>query len=172
MTERVAPPMLFAWDGECMVPVGRYAQEADRYFVVGQRYRLAEHFERSQKSHNHMFAEVHEVWQNLPEHLVPLFPNEDALRKHALCRAGFCDVDTIVAPSKAFAVELLQKLRHKYDYATINDKVVTLMTAHSQKRMAANGKLFQAQKSAILEILAEMIGVTAQELADNTARAA
>ena len=52
-------PVNFRWDGEAMVPLN--PRLADRYYVVGETYRLEPREERSPNSHNHYFAAVHEA---------------------------------------------------------------------------------------------------------------
>jgi hypothetical protein len=168
----VAPPLAFRWEGDGFKPVGRYAQECDRYFTVGVVYRLVEHFDRSGLSHRHEFAELREAFDNLPEHLAELFPNAEALRKFCLVKAGFCDAKQVVCPSKAFAVDLHRQLSRDYDFAAVNGNVVTFFTAHSQSYRAMDRKTFQASKTAILDVLAGLLGTSPKALSDNAERAA
>jgi hypothetical protein len=174
MTDAIAPPILFRWDGSGMVPLpGRYAEEADRYFVIGRVYRMTEWLDRSDKSHKHEFAELREAFRNLPEHWARLFRTEDELRKYALCKAGFVDVKkTIVCPSKAFAADLYRQLAGDFDYAVIDGNAVILMKAESQKRHRTVRKRFQEQKSGVLAVLEDMLGLEPGALSRNAGRAA
>lgn len=169
---RVAPPIPFRWNGETMEPVGRFGREADRYYVVGETYRLAPHRERSDKSHGHLFAEIHEAWQNLPEPWATLFPTEDRLRKYALVMAGFRSEKVVVCPSRAFAAKLHRELIADYDWASVDGNVLTLFTADSQSYRSADRRAFQAQKDGVLAVLAGLIGTTPETLASNAGRAA
>jgi hypothetical protein len=176
MTDEVAPPIRFRWLGDHMEPVStRDRQEADKYYVVGAVYKLAPWFDRSGVSHNHEFAFVEEAFDNLPEHLAPMFRDSTALRKWALCKAGFCSVrKTVYANSKAQAKDLYLALGGDYDYAVISDDLiaVTFMKAESQKRSKANAKRFQAQKTGIIEVLEDLLGVEPGSLVANAEQVA
>jgi len=60
------------------------------------------------------------------------------------------------------------------DYAIVirRHDVVTVFTAKSQSQKAMGKKAFQESKQAVLDILSEMVGVSAQELQQNAGRAA
>lgn len=169
---QVVPPIPFRWDGEHMTPVGRFAREADRYYVVGESYRLVEHQDRSQASHNHYFAIVAEAWANLPEHMAERFATPDALRKYALCKAGYADATQLVASSKAEAVRIASFIGSDADLVTVNGNIVTKLKAHSQSYQSMGKKAFQESKDAVLQICADMIGVTPEALASNAGRSA
>lgn len=171
-----APPILFQWEGDAMRPVGRFAREADRCFVIGQKYRLEEVSERSDISHKHEFAWLWEAYANLPEDVAIHFDDKDQLRKYALIQTGWCYREEHIYPSKAEAKRQAATIRqYKADYAIIivSDCVVTVLTAKSQRQRgpgAMNKKDFQASKTAIIEYISNMIGVSAAEL--TSARAA
>lgn len=169
-----APPLTYAWDGEAMRPVGRYAKEADRYFVIGERYQLVEHVERSHASHGHYFAALSEAWANLPEHHAERFVSPEALRKYALVKCGYADRQDFVANSKAEAMRLAAALRSVDEYAvvTVSGAVVTRWTAQSQSMRAMGKKAFQESKQAVLDYVASLVGVNPEELSANAQRAA
>ncbi|NEU15067.1 hypothetical protein G3T14_23820 [Methylobacterium sp. BTF04] len=174
MTEAI-PPLPWHWNGEALVPENRHwARRADALFVVGQVYLLVEHQDRSSNSHRHFFAEVKEAWKNLPEHLSEAYPTPDALRKFALIKAGFCDAHPFVCASRAEALRFAAYLKPVDTYAvvTVKEAVVTRYTAQSQSLKAMGKDDFQRSKSAVLEIVAEMVGVSSAELAENARRAA
>lgn len=84
-------PLPFIWTGTSFEPTNRHwARKCDERFVVGQSYTLDEIHVRSSATHAHYFAQLHDIWQSLPENLSEQFPNEEALRKYALIRTGFC----------------------------------------------------------------------------------
>lgn len=165
-------PLLFSWDGEVMRP--RHPALADKQFVVGENYRLEVREDRSQASHNHYFAAVHESWANLPEHLAERFPTSEHLRKYALVKGGFRDERSIVAGSKAEAQRLAAFIRPMDEFAivTVSEAVVTVYTAKSQSLKAMGRAEFGRSKEAVLGILADMIGVSAPELQRNAGLAA
>jgi len=147
------------WDGESMVPEN--PKEADEAFVVGQTYTAKEAGQRSGRSHRHYFALVHEAWTNLPEHLERWFPNEEALRKFGLIKAGYCDTKTVTlgAPGKALKFSL-----DDYSIVEMGDDVMTVHTAHSQSEKAMGKERFQRSKDDVLGVLSKLIGVDVTEL--------
>jgi hypothetical protein len=104
---------------------------------------------------------VREAWVNLPERFAAQFPTEEHLRKYALIKAGFCDQRSIVCASKAEARRLGAFIKPLDDYAVVavEDRLVTVFTAKSQSAAAMSKAAFQASKRAVLDVLAEMIGV-------------
>jgi tRNA U34 2-thiouridine synthase MnmA/TrmU len=172
---KALPPLPFRWTGDGFEPIGRFKKLADETFVVGQLYRLVEHQDRSQVSHSHFFAVMNEAWQQLPEHLAERFPDPDSLRKYALCRTGYAEIDTVVCPSKAMAVTLMKQIARRYDYAAIDRQdgtSVMFFTALSQSHRAMGAKKFQESKQSCLDFVASLIGVGADELAKQAGRAA
>jgi hypothetical protein len=169
-----APPILYEWQGDCMKPVGRFAKECDRLFVVGERYKLAEHADRSQASHNHYFAAIAEAWANLPEREAERHLTAEHLRKYALIKSGYADQEDFVAGSKAEAVRLATALRKVdgYSVVTISGCVVTRWTAKTQRMNAMGRKDFQESKQAVLDYVAGLVGVSPDELSSNAQRAA
>ena len=82
--------------------------------------------ERSEISHSHQFAWLHEAFAQLPESLSERFPTEAHLRKHALIQTGFRSERTFACASKAEALRLAAWLRPKDEFAVIvvRDNVV------------------------------------------------
>src|SRR4051794_8892538 len=169
------PPIPFRWDGDAMVPVSQHwARRSDASYAIGEVYNLIAHEERSSVSHRHYFAEINEAWRNLPEHLAEAYPTPEALRKFALIKAGYADPHPFVCNSRAEALRLAAYLKpvDTYSVVTVKDAVVTRYTAQSQSQRAMGAKTFQASKQAVLEIVSEMVGVSAEVLRANAARAA
>jgi len=166
------PPIRFTWDGEAMVP--KYPRLADRHYVVGEEYSLAPHEERSAISHKHEFAWLREAWKNLPEDLAMLYPTAEHLRKRALIEAGYYDETIVDAGSKAAALRIAAFIRPMDDFAIVfvRDGFVIKRTAKSQSRRAMNKAEFQASKQAIMDIVSAMVGVSAETLQQNAAKAA
>lgn len=169
-----APPLPFRWEGDGFKPLPRFAKECDRHFVVGEVYQLVEHHARSQNSHNHYFASLHEAWLNLPEHLGERFPSAEHLRKFALIKAGYADERSIVASSKAEALRLAAFLRPMDEFAivTVSEAVVTVYTAKSQSHKAMGKTVFQQSKDAVLGIVSAMISTAPSTLSAHAGRAA
>jgi len=167
-------PVAFEWDGEAMVPLKRFQRLCDQQYVIGQTYTMVEEQQRSRRSHDHFFASVDEAWRNLREDIAENFASPDALRKWALIRAGFRDERSIVCSSKAEARRIAAFIKPMDEFAVVlvRDAVVKVCTAKSQSLKAMGRADFQASKTAVLEILSGMIGVSPETLAREGARSA
>lgn len=163
------PPHHFEWNGEVMIPLHR--RRAGQTFVVGQRYSLVQYEERSTATHNHEFAWLKEAWLNLPEALADLYPTQEHLRKRALIEAGFCDETIIDAGTNAAALRVASAIRAREEFSLVivRGPAVVIRAAKSQSRRAMNAKEFHVSKTAIMEIIANMIGTTAASLSQERA---
>ena len=160
-------PVPFQWSGEAMEPTRGFVALANKQFVVGEVYTLAEaDLSRSQASHRHYFAAVYDAWLNLPESETERFPTSEHLRKYALIRAGYRDERSIVCSSKAEAVRVgaFVKPMDEYAIVAISEAVVRVYTAKSQAPRAMGRKVFQESKDAVLGILSDMIEVPRDQL--------
>ena len=168
-------PLLCLWDGESFIPAGpHWARQADKHFVVGERYPLEVREERSPQSHAHYFACINDAWQNLPDELAERFPTPERLRKWALIRCGYADECSIVCSSKAEARRMAPFVGRVNEYAVVVAKgaVLTVYTAKSQSMKAMGKADFQRSKEAVLDFIASLIGTTRDELAKNAGEAA
>jgi hypothetical protein len=165
-------PVAFQWDGEVMKPA--HPGIADREYVVGERYMLAPFEQRSQASHSHEFAWLHEAWLNLPERLAAQFPSSEHLRKYALIQVGYSNSQSHVCASRAEALRLAAFIRPIDEFAvvTVNGNVVNHFTAKSQSRRAMGKAEFQDSKTRIMDFIAAMIGIEPATLAREAGRAA
>jgi len=165
-------PVICAWDGEAFVPMPRFAKLCDKEFTIGENYPLVVHEDRSQASHRQYFASIHEAWLNLPMDLAERYPTDEHLRKYALVRCGYADERSIVCSSKAEAQRIgaFIKPMDQYAVVVIRDCVVKVFTPQSQSMKAMGKKEFQDSKTKVLDFVASLIGVTAEEL--TTRRAA
>ena len=157
-----------------MQPTARMHNRCNAEFVVGQLYRLDEIHDRSANSHRHFFAELHEAWKNLPEREAERFQTSEHLRKYALIRCGYADHRQIVCASKAEAQRVAAFIKPMDEYAvvTVSEAVVTVYTAQSQSMKAMGRKAFQESKTAVLDYVAALIGVSRDELKQNAGKAA
>lgn len=167
-------PITFTWDGESMVPLQRFQRLCDKQFVVGETYPLVEEHGRSRASHNHYFASIHDAWQNLPESIAADFPTDDHLRKFALIKAGFCDKREAVFSTVDDALHAAAIVRPADEYAvvSVSGRVLRVFTAKSQTLKAMGKKDFQDSKTAVLDVIADMVGVHPAELRANAGKAA
>ena len=170
----MSTPLYWSWDGESMRPLLRFADRARKQFTIGQKYRLVEEHDRSVQSHNHYWASVTEAWKNLPHDMAEQFPSVGHLRKWSLVKAGFADERSIVAGSNEEARRIAAFVRPSDPYAviTVGGCVVKVFTAKSQSRKAMGAKDFQESKTAVLEIIANLVGVDVDTLTSNAGKAA
>lgn len=166
------PPLVFAYDGEAMVPV--HPRLADKHFVVGEKYALAPCEVRSAASHKHYFGSLNEAHDNLPEEAAQQFPTTDHLRKYCLIRAGYRDERSIACSSKAEAQRIAAFVKPMDDFAivTVTEGLVTVYTAKSQSMRAMGKKVFQESKDKVLDLAWGLCGVDAREAAANVGKAA
>ena len=168
-------PILCDWDGESLTPINHtWAKRADEDYVVGARYFVEGKEPRSQASHNHYFASLHDAWMNLPEAVAERFATADHLRAYALIKAGYHDQRSIVAESKAAARRVAAFVKPLDDFAVVvvEECTVTIYTAKSQSMRAMGKEPFQASKTAVLGIVAGMAGVEAGDLKREAGQAA
>jgi hypothetical protein len=161
-------PIMVTWDAEAEVfhPLPHFIKRCNATFVDTMRYKMEITEERSTASHSHFFAALNEAWANLPESQADRFPTSEHLRKWALIRAGYSDQRQIVCASKAEALRMRAFIAPIDEYAivTVNEAVVTVFTAKSQSYKAMGRREFNDSKSKVLDIVAELIGVTSREL--------
>lgn len=163
-------PIIYVWDADAgaMVPEGTRARHRTyELYQPGQRVALVPYEgERSSPSHRHYFACVHFAWMNLREEYADRFPTAEHLRKWALIKAGYRDERTFVGSSKAEARRLAAFVKPMDDYAvvTVIEQVVTVYTAKSQAVRAMGKRMFQESKTAVLDVLVQMIDATREQL--------
>jgi hypothetical protein len=168
-------PIMCRWDGEAMVPATAFwSGRADKQWVIGEVYKIAEHHDRSQVSHNHEFASIAEAWKTLPERYrnEPWAQSAEHLRKFALIKARFCDTQTFTCGSRAEAERWAKNLRplDEYSIVSVEGATVYRFTAQSQSKRAMGPARFQESKQAVLDFIADLLDVTTDDL--NSARAA
>lgn len=163
-------PIHYRWDGEAMRPWGRFAKLCDKNFVVGADYILTEEEKRSARSHAHFFACVHDCWRNLPDHLALQFASDDTLRKHALILTGWHIERRLATSSPTEARKIAAFMMHgqrEYALISVAGSVVVERTARSQKTRGPdrmNNADFQKSKQDVLDWIADLIGVSSEEL--------
>lgn len=157
-------PQGFRWDGEAMLPLSPAL--ADKAYCVGEAYLLVAHEQRSGITHRHQFAWIREAWKTLPENLAMLYPTPEHLRKRALIEAGFYTENIIDAGSKAAALRVCSFIKVDDDFKLVfvKDHFVIIRQAKSQSHRAMGKADFQASKTAILDLIADMLGVPPERL--------
>jgi hypothetical protein len=152
-------PASIVIDGKAWVP-------REAYLEVVEALREKQ---RSKASHNHQFAEIEDLWANLPHtHAgAPYAASADAFRKHGLCVTGFCDVDTVDVGTHEAALAIAPvvakhaRKAHGYALTIVRGPLVICTTPHSQSFKAMGKECFHASKSAVLDWGHGLLGVTA-----------
>ncbi|HLK25634.1 MAG TPA: hypothetical protein VKT30_13340 [Caulobacteraceae bacterium] len=155
-----------AWDGEAFWPLSSQRSQAKQAYGPGEIVAFAEAKDRSSPSHRHYFAALREAWVNLPEGYAERFATDEHLRKWALIRTGFCHARSIVCRTRAEARAIAAIVRSNDAYAlvSIEGRTIWHLTAMSQSTRAMDHATFQASKRAVLELLADILGVAPQAL--------
>lgn len=161
-------PQSFTWDGDAMIP--RSPKLANEAYCVGEVYILVPHEDRSDASHNHEFGWLRDAWLNLKSEDAASFPTPTHLRKRALIEANFYDEEIIDADTSQAAERVAAFVRKKDDFALVivRDNLVIVRTAKSQSRRSMDKDTFQKSKTALIEIVSEMIDVTPEKLLEQS----
>ena len=162
----------FKWTGEAMVPLR--PKLADETFVVGAVVWMEIEQPRSEASHRHEFAWLREAWTQLPENLMDEYPTPEHMRKRALIEAGYFDQITLDAGTQAAALRVAAYMRGEDEFSLVVTRgpLVVKRKAKSQSVRAMGKADFQASKTAIMDVIAKLIGVTPEALQGNAGRAA
>ncbi|MCC6776687.1 MAG: hypothetical protein IT537_08635 [Hyphomicrobiales bacterium] len=157
-----------------MVPLKRFAPICDRDFVVGEHYRLEVVKDRSKISHDHYFACLHEAFLNLPETIAKEFLNETKFRRWALIQAGYYDETRfkLATPEEAVRFAGFCAGLGEYSEVIVAGEIVAVRKAKSQSKKAMGNKDFQASKTAVLDVIAALIGTDPTTLKREAGRAA
>ena len=154
MTNQLPSPMIFEWNGEAMVPTSRFIAEANRRYVVHERYMLEETHERNMVKHRRQFAFVKEAWKNLPDCYrdEPWAQSPDHMRRYFLIKCGYSHTETIPCGSNAEALRWLPRLRADNPYAivTVRGSLIYRYTAESQSLPAMGAQRFYESRAAIM----------------------
>lgn len=144
-------------------------KRCDQFFVVGETYRIEFREERSTNSHKHYFAAINEAWKNLKDEDSDRFPTPDHLRRWALVRAGYADERSIVydTPEDAARSAVLARSLDGFAIIVPRGNVLKIYTAKSQSMRSMDRATFQASKTAVLNIAADLIGTDPATLAAN-----
>jgi hypothetical protein len=165
------PPVLLIYEGDMFRPATPFWQKrCDAWFVIGERYAMSPENERSEKNHNHLFAQLNEIWENLPDDLIARYPTREIFRKSLLIEEGFFDLETYVMDTEADAQKFAAALQKSPGFSIVKVSECTVMryTAKSQARRAMGSKKFTETKTAILDRALAMIGARREQLETTT----
>lgn len=159
-------------------PVGFYGAAAAKEMMQDGEIVLVEiDHQRSATSHKHQFAWVTEAWRSLPEAMqnMPWAETPETLRKHALIACGFHRTYTLDCGANATAQRIKAELVRSeakaegYAIGQVRGPVLTIWTPESQSMRAMGGKRFQESKTAIMDWIAEKLGIEPEQLKRITA---
>ena len=158
--------LTYAGDGIFTAANAFWRARCDKNYVIGETKPMAPHEDRSYASHNHEFAWLTEAWRNLPEDIADMFPSPEHLRKRALIDCGFYHETIVDAGTRPAAIRVAAAFRAREEFSLIfvRGHLVFIRTAKSQSRRAMDKKDFQASKTAIMELIAGLLGVSVDEL--------
>lgn len=162
-----APPIPCVFLKGSFVPLRRAQNLAAAHYGEGEVVLLAPLEERSEASHDHQFAWLKEAWLQLPESIADQFPTPTHLRKRALIEAGYYDETMVDAGTRAAALRVaaFMQTREPFAFVVVRGPYAVMRTPKSQSHRAMGREDFQASKTAIMEIIANMIGVAPDQLA-------
>ena len=159
-------PMLYKWDGATFTPLPYFKKQAEQQLQFGRTYRLEAVEIRSGESHRHYFACINTAFDNLPEAHANRWRTPDELRKWCLCQTPFRETKQFQCASNAEALRLVRVLAQlpEFSVCEIHDKTVLRHAPHSQSYRKMSHKTFQESKDAVLDVLAHILGVPAEDL--------
>lgn len=154
-------PIPFRWTGAAMEPLSRFHNTVAAQFETGKLYVLSVVEDRSQKSHNHLFAEIAAVHESLPDELANNWPTPEHLRKAALIRAGFRTVRDYVCATAAEArrTAMLAEDMDEYAVVEISGTVVRVCRAQSMAWGRMKRADFQAAKDGVFRCIYDLTGI-------------
>lgn len=169
-------PIQCAWDGEVLRPTSTFwLNRAKEQWGDGEILMVEARMERSDNSHRHYFAAIKECWDNLPDDKREEFPTTEHLRARALIKAGYHDVvdHLCLSPSDARNIAtFMRRVVSPYAVVIAKDGVVRVYTPKSQSMKAMDKATFAASKEKVLAVLADLIGVSTDDLNKNAGAAA
>lgn len=157
------------WKGGVFLPENRMIRSCEREFGEGEIITFERNEDRDMNSHRHYFASIKMVWDNLPEEKISDFPTPEHLRKKLLILAGWADEKTLVCDSAQEAAVVAAFIAPIDDFSivTVKGNVVVRYSAKSQSVAAMGRDVFQQSKWAVLNLAADLIGVSSSELNKN-----
>jgi len=142
------------WDGRVFIPFGRSLPACEK-LEKGEPYNMQLEADWSVESHNHFFARLTELYDNLPENIAACFRNIDHFRAWCLIREGFCTEICQIEPSPALAQHAAKIIGKVSPYCVVHvdGSIVRVWTAKSQARSGGMSKKeFERSKQAVLEL--------------------
>ena len=162
-------PISVVWTGASFVPQGPDMHYAQYMFGPGEIFVIDPEQERDMNSHRHYFAQLRQVWRNLPPELELKYPTEEILRKKLLIECNYFNMDEIVCdtPRDAAVVAAFMAPLDPSTTIVVKGNCIQKFTAMSQSVAAMGHREFQKSKWAVLNLAASLIHVTPKQLEKN-----
>jgi hypothetical protein len=160
-------PILAEWTDEgTFKPLGRHAKACDARFTIGERYFIDPEAPRNMATHRAYFAQIKDGWLNLPEAIAADHPSPEHLRKFALVQCGYADEKTILCRTNKDAVMAAAFIGAMDGFAIVDVRgnVLKAWKPRSQSVKAMGADEFKRSKSAVLDFISGMIGVSPASL--------
>lgn len=150
------------WDGSAYTPRTPFMlRRATDRFGPGEIVVIQAENERSMRSHRHYFAQLHDLWLNLPERCAPepWAQSPEHFRKRLLIWTGHSQATVYACASKAEAARLAAAIRPlaEYSMVSVRGATVTRLDAQSQAVKAMGYKAFQRSKDVTLELAEHLV---------------
>ncbi len=153
------------WTGEALVPVGGHKELCDKQLTVGYDYAAELQFDRAMKAHRMQFAWLKEAWLNLPEELQADYPTPEHLRKRALIQAGFYTEQVIDLSDMTLERAFERNVRlDEFSVIFKRGDFLVIRTPESQSVRNMGNRRFLESMTAIMEVIADLIGVDPDSL--------
>ena len=141
-------------------------------YEIGEHVIVSIERGRSMASHRHQFAWMNDAWLTLPEEhrSQPWAETAETMRKHALIATGFHQTYTLDCGGSATAQRVKMALvsaeakSHGYAIGQVRGPVVTIWTPKSQSIRAMGSEEFNRSKQAVLDWVADKLGVKPEEM--------
>ena len=157
---------LFVWtEDEVMKPLPETMHRCRRQYVIGERYALGPVDEVSDASRASFFADMHDIWDSLPEGKEDRFPGFEHFRKQALIHGGWAMHRQMVMASHAAAVGAQSLVLDLDEYAVvaISENVADVWVAKSIARGQISDEEWKTVKPAALAWAHAQINVRAED---------
>lgn len=150
------------WSGEAFVPRTPFMlRRAAERFGAGEVALMNAEEERSMQMHRFYFAQLHDLWLNLPERYAPepWAQSPEHFRKRLLIWCGYSIATVYACGSAAEAARLAAAIRPlaEYSLVVVRGSVVTRFDAQSQSVKTMGSKVFQSSKDAILTLAEHIV---------------
>ena len=165
-------PIYCEWDGEAFRPLQRHAKQCASSYVIGERYFIEAQAPRDMRQRRAYFAGLNDAWRNLPEEIAEQFPSADHLRKHALCRTGYCteSKQLFTTPRDAVLAAAFAATASDFSIVVVSGAAVRVWKPESQSVKAMGADRFNQSIRDVEMFVAGLIGVTPDALAREAER--